>query len=158
MEADRALDPACAEREIAGRSAVEPETAILFADGGRQPSAGAWRERWTLRRCGALHTVNLHFLAGPEGIAVDIGVPGATLTRPAVQQGAVAVLDSFVPDLLEACERVRVVDSRVLEPPADGQATAWTERWTVEGCGRRDGLTIRFRPDQAPSLFQILGG
>ena len=157
LAADAQMPPACGRRTVGGRSAVEPQTDARFENGPAQPTAGTWWERWQVARCGETRTVNLHFVAAGGDISVDVGVPGGTLAEPLLQQDAVEVLEPFVDATLAACQDLAVVDSAVVEPPA-GQPSrsAWSERWTLFGCGREGSVTIRFRPDQAPSLFEIV--
>ena len=157
LAADAQMPPACGRRTVSDRSAVEPQTDARFDNGPAQPTAGAWWERWQVVRCGETRTVNLHFVADRGGISVDVGVPGGTLAQPLLQQDAVEVLGPFVDATLAACQDLAVVDSEVVEPPPGGSApSAWTERWTLLGCGEEGSVTIRFRPDQAPSLFEIV--
>ena len=157
LAADAAMPPACGDRAVGERLAVAPQAAPRFDDGPAQPTGGAWWERWQVERCGETRTLNLHFVADRAGISVDVGVPGETRAQPLLQQGAVDVLAPFAGDTLAACADFAVVNSRVTVPPADGGPTAaWTERWTLLGCGREGDVTIRFHPDQAPSLFEIV--
>lgn len=157
LEADARMPPACAQRAIADRVSVERDGAVRFEPGSATPTDGLWRERWRIERCGETRAVNLHFVADRSGISVDIGVPGESLAALPDQQGAVAVLGSFTAAELAACEDLSVIDTTVVTPPAEGLA-AWTERWTLVGCGGADDVLIRFHPDQAPSLFEIIRG
>ncbi len=162
LAADAAMPPACGERTVGERTAIEPPVAARFDTGAAQPTAGAWWERWQVRRCGQARMVNLHFVADAAGISVDVGIPGETLAQPVLQHGAVEVLTAFAEGTVAECPELAVVDSRVVDPPAGGVVAApdaaWTERWTLMGCGGRDEVTIRFHPDQAASLFEIVGG
>jgi hypothetical protein len=83
------------------------------------------------------------------------GLPGGTLTNgndPTLQKDVLADMSVTEKALFSSCKNWRVIQTAVSKPPASigkekgtGLLWAqWTERWTVEHCGKKSIYTIRF--------------
>ncbi len=92
-------------------------------------------------------------------------LPGQTLISDGIVQKDVSS-DLFVAEkaLAGNCKKSRIVDTKITEPPktlgtekGTGLAVAqWTERWTIDRCGKRVFYTIHFdMRGSAGTMFKI---
>lgn len=164
LAADAGIAPQCGQRTIDRRLDTEVLLMPRFAGSHGGLSEGSWMERWAVRRCGVTRHVNLHFTVAVSGeIRVDVAIPGDTVADPEQQAGAMQALSAFAVDELGGCGDYAVTDSAIFDSPfggvlpqGSGEPTAWTESWTVQGCGRSEDFLVRFRPDEAASLVRII--
>ena len=84
--------------------------------------------------------------------AVAAPLPGQTLVSGTVQKDVTVDLFTAEQALAGGCKKSRVVDTRITQPPktlnqerGTGLAVAqWTERWTIDRCGKKVFYTIHF--------------
>ena len=92
-------------------------------------------------------------------------LPGQTLVSDATLQKDVTS-DLFIAEkaLAGSCKKSRIVDTKITRPPktlgqekGTGLAVAqWTERWTIDRCGRKIFYTIHFDSrGSAGTMFKI---
>ena len=163
-------DPRCAKRSV---------TITEVVGGVEQTTQGAssrWTERWTVDRCGRTVPYLVKFARSPEGDldvtmqveapAAGIGTaPGASLADPVLQRDAMGFLSQrdFLAAGAEAvCHERKVVNTEVLRPlegaalregrPISGQ---WTERWTLDRCGKPIRYMVRFTTTEKGTTFTV---
>ena len=163
LAADDAMPPACRQRRVDRR--VDTEILLLprFEGAAGGPTEGAWMESWAVTRCGETRQVNLHFAVSRGGeIAVDVAIPGETAADPDQQLGVMQALSPYARDALGGCAEFAVIDSKIAGFPPDAlpaqgadDPVAWSERWTVAGCGASETFMIRFMPGEDRSLVDI---
>ena len=92
-------------------------------------------------------------------------LPGQTLVSDlTLQKDVTADLFTAEKALAAGCKKSRVVDTRITRPPktlaqerGTGLAVAqWTERWTIDRCGKKVFYTIHFDArGSAGTMFKI---
>lgn len=94
-------------------------------------------------------------------------LPGQTLISSSdstLQKDVLADLFTAEKALAADCKRSRVVDTRITQPPktvgkerGTGLAVAqWTERWTIDRCGKKVFYTLHFdMRGSAGTMFKI---
>lgn len=110
-------------------------------------------------------TLILLVLAASHVNALAAPLPGQTLVSDATLQKDVTS-DLFTAEkaLAGGCKKSRVVDTRITQPPktlrqerGTGLGVAqWTERWTIDRCGKKILYTIHFdMRGSAGTMFKI---
>jgi hypothetical protein len=98
-------------------------------------------------------TLTLVLLAMTSCYAAAAPLPGQTLVSDAtLQKDVTADLFTAEKALAGDCKGSRIVDTRIIHPPKSlaqergtGLAVAqWTERWTIDRCGKKINYTIHF--------------
>ena len=94
-------------------------------------------------------------------------LPGHTLVSDATLQHDVTTYIMAIEQVLAArCKKPRIVDTRITRPPktlAEERGTGlahakWTERWTIDRCGKKIPYTIDFdMRGSAGTVFNIKG-
>ncbi len=160
--ADASMPPDCGQRQVDRRVDTEILLMPRFAGAAAAPTEGAWMERWAVTRCGDTRQVNLHFTVARGEITVDVAIPGETAADPGQQLGVMQALAPYARDALGGCADFAVVDSRLSSLPAGSipaqgseDPIAWSESWSVAGCGAARRFLIRFQPGEARSLVRI---
>ncbi len=110
-------------------------------------------------------TLILLLLAATYTRAVASPLPGQTLVSDAIlQKDLTSDLFTAEKALAGGCKKSRVVDTRITQPPktlgqeqGTGLAVAqWTERWTIDRCGKKVFYTIHFDArGSAGTMFKI---
>jgi len=74
-------------------------------------------------------------------------LPGQSIADAQLQRdtmGNVAILE-YVAD--NTCKQRKVVDTEVIDYPANSNKDSWTERWTLDRCGNTVKYKVTFTPD-----------
>jgi hypothetical protein len=97
--------------------------------------------------------------------AIGAELPGQTLISTGqVQKDVISDLMVAEKALAEPCKKSRIVDTKITKPPktlgvekGTGLTVAqWTERWTVDRCGRKVLYTVHFdMRGSAGTMFKI---
>ena len=91
-------------------------------------------------------------------------LPGKTLIDGIVQKDVTSDLMVAEKALAEPCKKSRIVDTKITQPPktigvekGTGLAVAqWTERWTIDRCGKKVVYTIHFdMQGSAGTMYKI---
>lgn len=106
-----------------------------------------------LKTCMKTPITSLLLLAITNTFLSGAPLPGQTLISDSTVQKDVTS-DLFVAEkaLAGSCKKSRIVDTRITRPPktlgvekGTGLAVAqWTERWTIDRCGKKVFYTIHF--------------
>lgn len=110
----------------------------------------------------ALFTLISTVIIGP--VASGAPLPGQTLVDGILQKDVTS--DLFVAEkaLAGQCKKSRIIDTKIAQPPktlgeekGTGMAVMqWTERWTLDRCGKKVFYTIHFdMRGSAGTLFKI---
>ena len=108
------------------------------------------------------------FISGVIAITCTLSIgaplPGQTLVDGIVQKDVTSDLMVAEKALAGACKKSRIIDTKIARPPktlgeekGTGLAVAqWTERWTVDRCGKKVFYTIHFdMRGSAGTIFKI---
>ncbi|HYF24094.1 MAG TPA: TonB family protein [Caulobacteraceae bacterium] len=154
----RETGAACPEtktRSLAWRALPHAEApAALVA--ARGPSYAVVSERVRVEGCGRARTVNL-VVTGPPDYHARFGRPGYGRADPRTDEQVMLLRGEMVRafhGLQPMCDPLRDREVEVTrEPDREG---AWTERWTLEGCGRSFPVEAAFRPGPGGRLDYTL--
>ena len=122
---------------------------------GAEPSEGTWWDRLEAKRCGTIATYNLLVTHRPgEGSRSAPLLMGTTKADPILQRDAksVAMDTAATAPGKNKCKEHKIENTRFQGPEKAPQgqaqpgAVAWTELWTLRGCGRNVPVQIRFAP------------
>jgi hypothetical protein len=163
-------DPSCRNRSVA-------TTAVVGAvEQGSQGASTRWAERWTVDRCGSQVPYLVKFARSPEGdldvtmqLETPVGesgtVPGKTIADPVLQRDALGFLaqrDFSVAGAEATCQARKVIDTEMLQPLEDAAVQdgrpisgRWTERWTLDRCGKPVRYVLRFSTTQKGTTFKV---
>ncbi len=118
---------------------------------------GVWKESIRAAGCGPERLLNAMTQVTPEGTLTTTSLlPGTTIADPQLQRDSVQYAAAGMGTMPPGCNQGAVVDTRYVG--LDGQAPgtrlaanqepqAWDEVWTLEACGKRVGVMMKFTPD-----------
>ena len=151
MEAEKSQPTECKTVAATKRIGLALMAPITFD--GAQPSQGAWWDRLEADRCGKKATYNLLVTHRPgEGSRAAPLLMGTTNADPVLQQDARSVVLDTAANApgKNKCKEHQIETTQFQGPekPPQGQQrpVAWTELWTVRGCGRQVPIQVRFQP------------
>jgi len=156
----------CPTLRSVGSQLIELSPVIFAPDG--YPNSGEWKQRFPVTGCGNDTILNFYFTATPlEKINTAVGIPGETRADIVLQRDAkkYAVIGATL--LARSCWEFDILNSKVneIEGPAKVGPTAqrriapaWSETWTLQGCGRRFNVDLRFEPSATDTLIVQHGG
>ncbi len=122
---------------------------------GDQPTQGTWWERFEADRCGKPATYNILVTHRPgEGSRAAPLLMGTTKADPILQRDAksVALDTAAAAPGKNKCKEHKIENTQFQGPEKlpQGQTRsgppAWTELWTLRGCGRQVPVQLRFAP------------
>jgi hypothetical protein len=113
---------------------------------------GAWKEEVREEGCGASRILNvLGFISEPGKLNAMPLLPGATRGVPLLQKDAVQYAFIAAKVTSKDCTEAYVEDTAFVDqgnkPIAGGKGPPWRELWTIDLCGRKTQVTMRFTPD-----------
>ncbi|MEM7525868.1 MAG: hypothetical protein AAF360_19355 [Pseudomonadota bacterium] len=120
------------------------------------PTQGVWRVELAIERCGERVTHNILFQAQGGRISPGLMMPGTTRAPFAMQEGlgwkVVQELNKDRP--IANCNKFPIMDTQqsIASGRLGGGQGAWTERWTVGRCGRRDDVFVDFAVNERGNL------
>ena len=118
---------------------------------------GVWKETIHAQGCGPERVLNAMTQVTPDGTLTTTPLlPGNTIADPQLQRDSVQYAAAGMGGMPPGCNQGAVVDTRYVG--LDGQAPgtrlaanqepqAWDEVWTLEACGRRVAVAMKFSPD-----------
>lgn len=129
----------------------------LRLDAAGKVVQGVWKESIRAEGCGPERLLNAMTQVTPEGTLTTTPLlPGSTIADPQLQRDSVQYAAAGMGSMPSGCNQGAVVDTRYVG--LDGQAPgtrlaanqephAWDEVWTLEACGKRVGVMMKFSPD-----------
>lgn len=129
----------------------------LKLDAKGVPVAGAWKESVTQAGCDATRVLNALTTVRANG-TLDTRplLPGTTITDLKLQQDSVQYAAAGMGEMPDGCEQGGIADTAFdgmdgqppgAKPPPGAALRPWTETWTLQACGKRAQVRMRFTPD-----------
>lgn len=137
---------------VLGAAVLQPPTFTAQEDG----FDGAWAVRFKTSICGPEQTYFAQAQVDWGEVSAIVLAPGLTRATPALAVETADAMASAIglaaqkdgqADKLKGCKDARLKDTRDLGPFAQNEGVGWRESWSVEACGYRKDLKVRFWRD-----------
>jgi hypothetical protein len=160
LEAAHAVDasgvPACPDATYV----TTGEIGVLHPpklDAEGKVASGAWKESIQETGCGTVRLLNALTEVRPDGsLETRALLPGTTITDPELQRDSVQYAAAAMGEMPPGCDVGFVVDTKFIgvdgAPPGalpvpGAPVRPWSERWTLQACGKRAEVRMHFTPD-----------
>ncbi len=129
----------------------------LKLDSAGKVVQGVWKESIRAEGCGPQRLLNDMTQVEPDGSLVTSPLlPGTTIADPQLQRDSVQYAAAGIGAMPPGCNQGAVVDTRYVGLDGEAPGTrlgdnqpphAWDEVWTLEACGKRADVMMKFSPD-----------
>ena len=151
------ITPECKEPKALGRAGITVLKLPSFKDGGATPISGLWKDEIAVDRCGPKVVHNVLVEGTPDGVRVNLLMPGQT---GAPWDWQIDILKAVAAQAMTAsgckdANKVMIYDTKsdklIEQMSFDDQGRLasgkWREIWTMRACGQMQAVAVTFAAD-----------